>query len=93
MAHLSRRKLIVSGATLAAAGVATGALVTTSVHATSPVAGAAVEPGAPTPDEPVVVHLRDVQNGQLELFVGTRHVSFTDPAMAAALARTAATAG
>ena len=82
---ISRRKLIVTGATLAAAGVAVGAAV--------PLTASAIhDHSAPAPDAPVMVHLKDLASGQLDLFIGTRHVSFTDRGMAAQLARAAANA-
>ena len=86
---ISRRRLIVTGTTLAAAGVAVGAaipLVTArDGHA---------EPGAagPAPTDPVMVHLRNADSGDFVLFVGERRAEFTDRALAAQLTRTAASA-
>jgi hypothetical protein len=87
-AGISRRKLMATGATLAVAGVAvgaTGSLVVSSVTDSSNEAGSA-------PEEPVMVHLKDANSGQLDLFVGTRRLSFTDRGMAAQLAKAAADA-
>jgi anaerobic selenocysteine-containing dehydrogenase len=38
---------------------------------------AAATPAAST-DEPIVAHIRDAQNGEIDLFVGTRHLSIRD---------------
>jgi hypothetical protein len=83
---ISRRKMIVTGATLAVAGAAVGAAVPLTMSASDG------GEGAPNPTEPVMVHLKDLPSGQLDVFVGTRHASFTDHAMAAQLARQAASA-
>jgi hypothetical protein len=82
---ISRRKLIVTGATLAAAGVAVGAaipLTTSAIHDHASASG-------PAPEEPVMVHLKDAGSGQLDLFVGTRRISFTDRGIAAQLVKAA----
>jgi hypothetical protein len=80
----SRRKVIVSGAGLAAAGLVVGAGVPL---ATSQLAGGHAEPGKPVaaPAEPVMIHLRDVSSGHFDVFVGTRRIQFTDRAFAARL--------
>jgi hypothetical protein len=39
--------------------------------------------------EPVVVHLRDVRSGELDIFAGTTHTRLRDPDLAARLARAA----
>jgi hypothetical protein len=81
---LTRRKVIVTGAAIAAAGVAVGAggaLLASDHSGPSRVAGAA------QPSEPVMVHLKDAQSGQLDLFVGQRRLSFTDRDIAARLAQ------
>jgi hypothetical protein len=87
---ITRRKLIATGATLAAAGVAVGAGGTVAVSAisdnvTSGSAGAA-------PDKPVMVHLLDASNGTFDGFVGEQRFSFTDRALAAEIIRNAANA-
>jgi hypothetical protein len=86
---ISRRKLIVTGATLAVAGVAVGAAVPLTASAIHDHSAAS---SAPAPDAPVMVHLKDLASGQLDLFVGTKHVSFTNRGMAAQLARAATNA-
>jgi hypothetical protein len=81
---LTRRKVIVTGAAIAAAGVAVGAggaLLVSDHSGPSEVAGSA------QPGEPVMVHLKDAQSGQLDLFVGQRRLSFTNRDIAAQLAQ------
>lgn len=43
----------------------------------------------PAHDEPMVAHVHDAQTGVVDLFVGTRHVRFTDQQLAARLTRAA----
>jgi hypothetical protein len=80
----SRRKVIVSGAGLAAAGLVVGAGVPL---ATSQLASGRSEPGRPVaaPAEPVMIHLRDAAAGHFDVFVGTGRIQFTDRAFAARL--------
>ncbi|HET9142860.1 hypothetical protein [Actinophytocola sp.] len=86
-AGISRRRLIVTGSTLAVAGVAVGAaipLVTgQDSHAEAGAAG-------PAPTDPVMVHMRNADSGEFVLFVGERRAEFTDRALAAQLSRAAA---
>jgi hypothetical protein len=94
---MSRRKIIIGGATLAAAGVAVGAVIPIGSSSESGQATPAALPdealdGAPSTPEPIVVHLRNADSGQMLMLVGTRHVTFTDRAMADLFVRTAATA-
>jgi hypothetical protein len=81
---ISRRKVIVTGAAIAAAGVAAGAGGALLVSDNDAYASA---DGAAQPGEPVMVHLKDAQSGQLDLFVGERRLSFNDRGLAAQLAR------
>jgi hypothetical protein len=37
--------------------------------------------------EPVVVHVRDVRSGEMDIFAGTKHARLRDPDLAARLAR------
>ncbi|GAA0674609.1 hypothetical protein GCM10010193_29440 [Kitasatospora atroaurantiaca] len=83
--NLSRRRLM-SGA------AATGAVGLLSLGAAS--AQAAPLPRAPRRpeqppvlDEPMVVHLRDVRTGELDLFTGHTHQRVRNPELAAALVR------
>jgi hypothetical protein len=48
---------------------------------------AASDPGRA--DEPVVVHVRDVRSGDIELFAGTSQVRLRDAALATRIARLA----
>lgn len=88
---LSRRGLLRGVAGLGAATVAAGMLV----DALAPVAAAApatpAEPAPGTPDigEPMVAHVRDAATGEVDLFVGTRHIRFVDPNFTARLAHAA----
>jgi anaerobic selenocysteine-containing dehydrogenase len=41
-------------------------------------AATGVTAGSATTGEPIVAHIRDAGNGQIDLFVGTRHVSVHD---------------
>jgi hypothetical protein len=80
--------------TAAGAGVAglAGGLVINST------AGTASASPSPTLDrgealaagEPMVAHVRDARTGEMDLFVGERHVEFTDRELAGRLARAVA---
>jgi hypothetical protein len=37
--------------------------------------------------EPVIVHIRDVKSGEMDVFAGTGHARLTDPGLAARLVR------
>ena len=37
--------------------------------------------------EPVIVHIRDVKSGEMDVFAGTSHARLTDPGLAARLVR------
>ena len=89
---VSRRGLLRGAAGLGAAGLAAGLMVnsvaTPAAAATSPTADE--EPAAPVAGgEPMVAHVRDARTGEVDLFIGTRHVRFTDPQLAARLAKAA----
>jgi hypothetical protein len=77
---VSRRGLL-RGA--GAAGVAAGVLGTDA-------AWAAGDPALPA-DGPVVVHVRDLASGALDVYAGTSHSEVTDRALAVRLARLAST--
>jgi hypothetical protein len=84
---ISRRTLIVTGTTLAAAGVAVGAAIPfMTAHDSHAEAGSA----GPAPTDPVMVHLRNADSGEFVLFVGERRAEFTDRALAAQLSKAAA---
>ena len=88
---LSRRSVIRGAAGLAGAGLAAGAL--TGAIATS--AQAAARPARPgrqaagdaTHTGPVIVHIRDVSSGEMDVFAGTSHARLRDPGLAASLVR------
>jgi hypothetical protein len=85
---ISRRKLIVTGATLAVAGAAVGAAIPlVTAHD-----GHAETGAGPAPTDPVMVHMRNADSGEFVLFVGERRTEFTDRGLAAQLTRTAASA-
>jgi hypothetical protein len=91
---VTRRGLLRSAAGLGAAGLAAGLMVSSAVApATAATAteasGPAEQPAVPAGGEPMVAHVRDASTGEVDLFVGTRHVRFTDPRLAARLARAA----
>ncbi|MGH3622627.1 MAG: hypothetical protein ACRDQ5_12675 [Sciscionella sp.] len=88
---LSRRRLLTASAGLGAAGLAAGMFVNTSSSATAVAAGATHAQSAPAGevDEPVVAHVRDARTGELDLFVGERHIRLRDPQLAAGLLRAA----
>ncbi len=87
---MSRRKAILAGAGLVAAGAVAGAaggLVTAQLAE-----GGSL--GAPddNPKVPVMVHLRDAHAGQFDVFFGDVKVEIVDTNFAAKLVRAAATA-
>jgi hypothetical protein len=83
---VSRRKLIITGASLAAAGVAVGAVAsipfTASENGAESAAESAAVPGD-GPKKPVMVYLRP--GGKFDVFVGQDRVQLTDHAFAARL--------
>jgi len=87
-AGLTRRKVIVTGASAAAVGVVVGAGVPL---VGSQFASGEAEAGEPVaaPDKPVMVHLRDARAGHFDVFVGTEKVQVTDRAFAARLSNAA----
>ncbi|MFL6123583.1 hypothetical protein [Actinophytocola sp.] len=76
---VSRRKLILTGASLAAAGVAVGAVA--SIPFTE--RDSASESAGDGPKEPVMVYLRS--GGEFDVFVGQERIRLTDHAFAARL--------
>ena len=76
---VSRRKLIVTGASLAAAGLAVGAA------ASIPFSGNAdsAQEAGDAPEQPVMVYLRS--GGTFDVFVGQDRIQLTDRAFAARL--------
>jgi hypothetical protein len=88
---LSRRSVIRGAAGLAGAGLAAGAIA----GAIAAPAAAAARPARPakqaaddaSPAGPVIVHVRDVASGEMDVFAGTSHARVTDPGLAARLVR------
>jgi hypothetical protein len=75
--------LILTGAGLAAAGVAVGAAAAIPFSANdSGTSGGEV--GA-APKDPVMVHLRDADEGTFDVFIGTQRLQLVDRAFAARL--------
>jgi hypothetical protein len=88
---LSRRSVIRAAAGLAGAGLAaatiTDAIATSAAAAARPAQPAGQRTGDASHSGPVVVHVRDVTAGEMDVFAGTSHVRLTDPGLAARLVR------
>jgi hypothetical protein len=84
-AGLSRRKVILTGAGVAAAGVVVGAGVPLVNSLQTDGSAEAADGQTAAPDLPVMVHLRDAKAGRFDVFVGTQRVQLTDRAFAARL--------
>jgi hypothetical protein len=88
---ISRRSVLRGAAGVGAAGLTVTALAGTPALAASPV----LKPAASTPHpaaeltaaEAVVVHVRDLRTGQMDVYRGTSHVRVHDRRLAAQLAR------
>jgi len=87
---LSRRSVIRGAAGLAGAGLAAAAISGAIAAPASAAAKPARPRRAPGDDingEPVIVHIRDVATGEMDVFAGLSHARLTDPGLAARLAR------
>ena len=87
---VSRRKAILTGAGLVAAGAvagATGGLVTTQLAE-----GGLLGDSDGNPKVPVMLHLRDAHAGQFDVFVGDLKIELVDTSFAAKLVRAATAA-
>lgn len=89
-ARLSRRSMLRGAAGAGAAGLAMTALASPALAAGQH--GHAAPESEHVPDhvadgEPVVVHVRDVRSGEMDVYHGTNHVRLQDRALAARLAR------
>ena len=86
---LSRRGLVVAAGVAAAGAVALGASRTPAVAAAVPALGAGSagdgRGAAGSVGGELVVHVRDARSGEMDVYVGTRHVAVRDPALAARL--------
>ena len=87
--QMSRRSVLRGAAGVGAAGLA-ATLASTPALAGRTAKRAASEPhqaSEPTVAEPVVVHVRDLRTGQMDVYRGTSHVRVHDRQLAAQLAR------
>jgi hypothetical protein len=102
LTRVSRRTVVQGAAAVAAAGTATLALAGTAQAATAhsarsetqadagTAAGTTVAGSEGASGEGLVVHVRDVRTGELDVYSGERHTAVRDPKLAkllAALAR------
>lgn len=90
---LSRRTLIRGAASLAGAGLAVTAISAIPAPATATTRPARSQrprrqaPGDAIHAGPVIVHIRDVATGEMDVFAGLSHARLTDPRLAARLVR------
>lgn len=90
LAGVSRRKALLTGAGLVAAGAvagATGGLVTTQLAD-----GGSLSAPKENPKVPVMVHLRDAPAGRFDVFFGDNKVEIVDTGFAAKLVNAASKA-
>ena len=87
----SRRSVLYGAAGLAGAGLAATAMGTLAAPAAAAAAAPRAHPGraAKGPAEPVIVHVRDLRSGEMDVFAGEAKTRLRDPALAARLARAA----
>ena len=87
----SRRSVLSGAAGLAGAGLAATALGTLAAPAAAAAAAPRAHPGsaAKGPAEPVIVHVRDLRSGEMDVFAGEAKTRLRDPGLAARLARAA----
>jgi hypothetical protein len=87
----SRRSVLYGAAGLAGAGLAATAIAgTLAVPAAAADARAHTGPArVPSPEEPVIVHVRDLRSGEMDVFAGEAKTRLRDPALAARLVRSA----
>jgi hypothetical protein len=84
------RRAVLAGAGAGAAGLAMSGLVAgpaSAARRTSRTAAAAAHQEAGPDGEALVVHVRDIRSGEMDVYRGTSHVRLTDRSVAAALAR------
>jgi hypothetical protein len=84
----TRRQLIAGGA-VGVTALASGVLLPAVARAATRSAPASAASGAPATGEVVVAHVRDVDAGHIDVYIGQRQVRITDRGMAARLARAA----
>jgi hypothetical protein len=87
---LSRRSVLQGAASAGAAGVAAAALVNAGLPAAAEAMAPARPAGAPgraRGGESVVVHIRDIATGEMDVFRGTTHIRVRDKEITARLVR------
>jgi hypothetical protein len=85
----SRRSVLYGAAGLAGAGLAATAIAGTlaaPAAAAAPRAHHGQAAGVATPAEPVIVHVRDLRTGEMDVFAGESKTRLRDPGLAARLA-------
>ena len=86
--HSYARRAVLRGAAGAGAlGLVVAAGAGTAASASAATATPEQDHAPAAPGTPVVVYLRDVSSGELEIFAGTSRTQVHDPALAARLAR------
>jgi hypothetical protein len=91
----SRRSVLSGAAGLAGAGLAATAIAGTFAAPAAASVGAAprAHPGqaarVPSPAEPVIVHVRDLASGEMDVFAGEATTRLRDPGLAARLVHAA----
>ena len=87
----SRRSVLHGAAGLAGAGLAVTAMAGTLAAPASAGVAPRAHPGRAAgvsgSQEPVIVHVRDVRSGEMDVFAGTSQVRLRDPGLAARLAQ------
>ena len=84
----SRRSVLHGAAGLAGAGLAATVMAGTLAAPASASAAPRTHPGRAarvSSDEPVIVHIRDVRSGEMDVFAGENQVRLRDPGLAARL--------
>jgi len=85
----SRRSVLYGAAGLAGAGLAATVMAGTLAAPASASAAPRTHPGRAArvsgTDGPVIVHVRDVRSGEMDVFAGTEQVRLHDPGLAAKL--------
>jgi hypothetical protein len=76
-------------AAIAVAGPAAPALAAAKRPAAPAASGSVADGSSDGVSGPVVIHLRDVRSGEMDVFAGTSHTRLRDPELAARLAKAA----
>ena len=90
-AEPSRRSVLYGAAGLAGAGLAATAMAGTLAAPAAAQVSAAPRAhpgraaGAPSPAEPVIVHIRDLRSGEMDVFAGEATARLRDPGLVARL--------